>query len=169
MPEIPRRGRDSTAPAGTPRRQKRLVTRRLVEQPQQPHGGFVVDGRHQVGVANVVDPWDVLVADPFDAMSSEAGQEERGALEGLGGGDAGAGKALLEESPRQPACPRIRWRPPRRRNGPGGRRSVRKPDSTAGPVTPIVPEVVPELIELVEDHGLGPGPLGSPSTCRRSL
>ncbi len=61
---------------------------RLVEQPEQRQALFIVDRRDHVGVADVVNPRHVLVADAFDAMAAEAELVERRALQRLGGDDA---------------------------------------------------------------------------------
>jgi len=41
---------------------------RLVEQAQNPQAILVINGRHGVGVADVVDPRNMLVANALDAM-----------------------------------------------------------------------------------------------------
>src|SRR5262245_13510724 len=46
---------------------------------------LIVDGRHHIGVAGVVDPWHVLVADAFDAVAAEAELVESGTLQRFGG------------------------------------------------------------------------------------
>ena len=61
---------------------------RLVEQAEQRQALLVVDRGHHVGVAHVVDPRHVLVADAFDAMAAEAELVERGALQRFGRDDA---------------------------------------------------------------------------------
>ena len=71
----------------TPRPREELLARRLVEEPQDAHAVLVVDGGHGVGVADVVDPGHVLVADALDAVVAEAVHEQGRALQGLGGDD----------------------------------------------------------------------------------
>ena len=61
---------------------------RLVEQPEQRHALLIIDRRDHVGVAHVVNPRHVLVADAFDAMAAEAELIERRALQRFGGDDA---------------------------------------------------------------------------------
>ena len=69
------------------------MARLLVEEPQEAHAVLVVDGGHGVGVADVVDPGHVLVADALDAVVAEAVHEQRRALQRLGGDDAAAAGA----------------------------------------------------------------------------
>ena len=52
-----------------------------VEQPQQSLAVLVVDSDRHVGVLDVVDPRDVLVADALDAVTAEAVVEDGGTLE----------------------------------------------------------------------------------------
>ena len=46
----------------------------LVEQAHDLDARFIIDGGDHVGVADVVDPGDVLVADAFDAVVAETEQ-----------------------------------------------------------------------------------------------
>ena len=71
----------------------------FVEQAQELHALFVVDGGDDVGVADVVDPGDVLIADAFDAVIAEAAGQQGGALQGFGGGDAELGCLVRRKSP----------------------------------------------------------------------
>ena len=61
---------------------------RLVEQAEQRQALLIVDRGDHVGVADVVNPRHVLVADAFDAMAAEAELIERRALQRFGGDDA---------------------------------------------------------------------------------
>ena len=61
---------------------------RLIEQAEQCHALLIVDRRDHVGVADVVNPGHVLVADAFDAMTAEAELVERRALQRFGRDDA---------------------------------------------------------------------------------
>ena len=74
-----------------------LAAGRFVEEPHQGEALFVVDGDDHVGVAHVVNPGDVLVADAFDAMAAEAAAEQRGAFERFDGGDADVRMLRAEE------------------------------------------------------------------------
>ena len=122
-----------------------------VEEAQEPLAVLVVDGDGHVGVLDVVDPGDVLVADALNAVSAEAVVQDGGALEGLAYGQLQAGIALLEEVPGA--------------HGPGGAGGEAGPgeavagafdgleevrEGLAGDV--VVPEGVAHLLELVEDH-----------------
>ena len=127
---------------------------RLVEEAQDAHAVFVIDGRHGVGVADVVNPGHVLVADALDAVVTEAVHEQGGALDGLGGHDLGARVQALEVVP-----------------GGDGAGAARGADvaSKAGLVRAqtgehildgrardvVVPHGVTVLLELVEDQVLG--------------
>ena len=69
----------------------------FVEEPNEAHGMFVVDGGDHVGVSRVVNPGDVFVADAFDAVAAEAVEEQGGALEGFTDDEFGAGVLFFEE------------------------------------------------------------------------
>ena len=60
------------------------MTRLLVEQAHQLHGLLVIHGRDQVGVAHIVNPRNMLVADAFDAVLAESELQQGGTLQGLG-------------------------------------------------------------------------------------
>ena len=63
----------------------------FVEQAHELHRLLVVDGRNQVGVAHVVNPRHVLVADALDAVLAEAELQQGRALQRFGGDDAMSG------------------------------------------------------------------------------
>ena len=133
--------------------QQRLAPRRLVEHPQQPHRRLVIDRGDEVGGADVVNPRHVLVADPLDAVAAEPGRQQRRALQRLGDRDRAAGVGALEEVARSQRAggaggAHPRGQPPAR-TGDGGKRLLGRGAGDAE-----VPEVVPELLELVEDHRL---------------
>jgi hypothetical protein len=44
----------------------------LVEKPDEGDGGLVVDGDDHVGIAHVVDPGHVFIADSLDAVGAKA-------------------------------------------------------------------------------------------------
>ena len=68
-----------------------------VEQAEQSLGIFVVDVDDHVGVLDIVDPGDVLVADAFDAVAAEAVIKDGRALERFADGQLHAGIALLQK------------------------------------------------------------------------
>ena len=125
----------------------------FVEQAQELQALFVVDGDDHVGVADVVDPGDVLVADAFDAVLAEAAGQERGALQGFGGDDADVGVLGAQEIAGGDGA------------GAAGGGDVAGEavaglfdavedfvDDAAGDV--VVPDGVAELFELVEDDAI---------------
>ncbi len=123
---------------------------RVVEEAADRHRRLVVEADGDIGVLDVVDPRDVLVADALDAMLAEPVVEDGRALHRLGGGDDARRIQLLEVVTRADGACR-----------PGGEgnaaehvvgphhRLDRLDHRRAG--DRIVPEVVPELVELVED------------------
>ena len=152
MPEMPTSGSCRTTSSLTPRRSRLLLTGRLVEQPRQHHGLLVVDGGNHVGVAHVVDPGHVLVADALDAVLAKAQRVERRALQRLVGDHPqrrvpGAQVVAGGDRPGRPGGARV-----------GGQPAVVGPvvvlvdllDDRAGHL--VVPDRVAELLELVEDH-----------------
>ena len=138
------------------------AARRLVEQAEQPDRRLVVDRGHDVRVAYVVDPGDVLVADPLDPVCAEARQQQRRALECFGGRDA---------TPREPTLQVVACS--ERPCGTGGPHPAGT--SVAGAGDPlerrlgrrsrdaVVPQVVPEFVELVEDHRVRPAAADLPA------
>ena len=58
-----------TAPA------EQSVTLGFIEEPDEVHRRLIVDRRHEIGMAQVVDPRDMLVTDALDAMRAEAVRE----------------------------------------------------------------------------------------------
>ena len=87
MPEMPSRASFSMLACVHAQRGQVVLAGRLVEQAQDAHAVLVVDGGHRVGVAHVVDPGHVLVADALDAVVAEAVHEQGRALQRLGGDD----------------------------------------------------------------------------------
>ena len=68
-----------------------------VEQAEQSLGIFVVNVDDHVGVLDVVDPRDMLVADTLDAVAAEAIVEDGRALQRFADGQLHARIALLQE------------------------------------------------------------------------
>ena len=135
---------------------------RLVEQPQEPQGGFVVDRRHHVGVAGVVNPGNVLVPNALDAVASEARTKKGGTLKRLGGSDPAARAVLLEivagsERTCGPRRAHPRCQPVGRSSEPFVRRLYGWPRHS------IVPQVVAEFVELVEYDGFRANPADLPA------
>ncbi len=114
------------------------------------NGGVIVESDRHVGVLGVVDPGDVLVADALDAVLAEPVVEQGRALERFAGRDLRVGVELLEVVAGGDGSGRT-----------GGQRHA--PELVAGPHgrledldhgragDRVVPQVVPELVELVED------------------
>ena len=151
-----RRGARSATPAS---RRGRLAAGLLVEEADEAHRQLVVDADRGVGVAEVVDPGDVLVADALDAVVAEAVLEDGRALEGFGHGDAWRrGRCRAGRSPSR-GCPRE----PEERTAPATRSPGPRDGAEGllhrGAGDGVVPEVVRQLVELVEDDGLGAGAL----------
>ena len=130
------------------------LPRRLVEQAQQAHAVLVVDRRHRVGVADVVDPGHVLVADALDAVVTEAVVEQGGALDGFGGDGLDASVEGLEVVPggdgARAACGA----------DVAGQASLLGLDAIedvfrGGARDVVVPDGITELLELIEDQVLG--------------
>ena len=115
---------------------------------------LVVDGGDHVGVADVVDPGNVLVADAFDAVIAEAAAQKRRALQCFGGDDADVRVLRAEEiagGDRAGAAGGADVSATRRSPGCLMRLKISSIDS-AGHV--VVPDGVAELFELVEDHAV---------------
>ncbi len=151
MEESPK---SSQAPAfgfGNPKTLKEAVPGLLVEEAQEAEAILVVDRGHGVGIADVVHPGDVLVADALDPMSAKAVEKERRALPRLGGDDAEPGMKGLEIVARGK-------RPGRAGRGDeSGRASRSRPAGfkrllgrRSGDL--IMKEGIAELGKLVEDH-----------------
>ena len=87
MPEMPSQASFCTWRLVHAERGQVVPARGLVEQAQDAQAILVVNGRHRIGVAHVVDPGDVLVADALDAVVAEAVHEQRRALQRFGGDD----------------------------------------------------------------------------------
>ncbi len=127
----------------------------LVEQTGDVDHGVVVDGHHQVGVADIVDPRHVLVADALDAVRPESVLEQGRALQGFAGGDLAAREDLLHV---------IAAGDRPRRTGGGG--DAAELVAGAGEALEgllhgvtgdlVVPQVIGEFLELVEDHQVLP-------------
>ncbi len=127
------------------------LTHRLVEQPSQADDHVVVQVDDQVGALQVVDPGHVLVADPLDAVSAEAVFQQRRALGRLARRHLAGRKVLLQQVPAANGA-----------GGAGGQGQAvvavlrtklllqHLQHGVAGDL--VVPQVVAELIELVEDH-----------------
>ena len=128
-----------------------LLTFLAVKQAQQALGVFVVNVDDHVGVLDIVDPGDVLVADAFDAVATEAVIQNGRALERFADGELHAGITFFQKV----ACGH-------RAGGAGGEagaseslagllgvfKEVRQ--RVAGDI--VVPQGVAHLGELVEDH-----------------
>ena len=84
MPEMPSSRSCSTCACVHAQGGQALPAGGLVEQPEEAHAVLVVDGRHGVGVAHVVHPGHVLVADALDAVGAEAVLQQGRALLRLG-------------------------------------------------------------------------------------
>jgi hypothetical protein len=127
----------------------------LIEQPGNIDHGVVVDGHHQVGIAHVVDPRHVLVADAFDAVRPESVLKQGRALQGFARGDLAAGEDLLHIIAAGDGARRT-----------GGRSDAAEHVAGAGEALEgllhgvtgdlVMPQVVAELLELVEDHQVLP-------------
>jgi hypothetical protein len=142
-----------------------------VEEGVEFVGRLVGDGDDDVGVGDVVDQRDVLVADALDVVFAEAVLEHRRALERFDGDDLGAVLLL------QPVAGGDRAGRP----GGGGERGEREvstlrlvlrshgvEDVAEGPAgDAVVAEVVAELGELVE-HEVARGPCEARCRRRRS-
>ena len=124
---------------------------RFVEQAAQVDHGIVVDGHHHVGVLDIMNPRDVLVADALDAVCTEAVLQQGRALQRFAGHDLAVGEDLLHV---------IAAGDGPGRTGRGSHAAVvvlRAHQFLEGlfhGVTGdfVVPQVVAELLELVEDH-----------------
>ncbi len=100
---------------------------------------------------DIVDPGDVLVADAFDAVRAEAVLEQRRALQRLAGADLAAGERLLHVV----AAGDRAGRAGRQDDAAIGSARGQRPldDLLHGvPGDFVVPQVVAELFELIEDH-----------------
>ena len=125
-----------------------------VEQAEQSLGIFVVNIDDHVGVLDIVDPGDVLVADAFDAVAAEAVIQDGRALQRFADSQLHARIALLEEVTRR-----------HRAGGAGGEAGASQSlarllhvlkqvgQGVAGDI--VVPQGVAHLGELVEDHHAG--------------
>ena len=125
-----------------------------VEEAKQSLGIFVVDVDDHVGVLDIVDPGDVLVADALDAVAAEAVVEDGRALERFADGELHGGVALLQKVARG-----------HRAGGAGGEAGACQSlaglldgfkevcKGVAGDV--VMPQGVAHLGELVEDHHAG--------------
>ncbi len=114
---------------------------------------LVVDGRDHVGVAHVVHPGHVLVADPLDAVRAEAVREQRRALQRLGRHDLHVREPGAQVVAGRDGAGRARGRDV------GGQPAVRLADLAEDLLDDraghgVVPGRVPELLELVEDGDL---------------
>ena len=74
-----------------------LLTFLAVKQAQQALGVFVVNVDDHVGVLDIVDPGDVLVADAFDAVAAEAVIQNGRALERFADGELHAGITFFQK------------------------------------------------------------------------
>ena len=72
------------------------MTRRFIEQAQQPHRRLVINGGDNVRGAYVVDPRNVFVSNTLNAMSTKSRLQQRGALKRFSGSDPGPGEDCLE-------------------------------------------------------------------------
>jgi hypothetical protein len=123
-----------------------------VEQDVERVGVAVADVDDDVGVHDVVDQRDVLVADPLDVVFAEPVPEQRWALEGLGRGDRRA-EALLQMVPRRDRSRRPGGRDERVQPEPGLALGQRLEDVRERPAGDhLVHQVVRVLGELVEDR-----------------
>src|SRR5450756_2101652 len=123
----------------------------LIEKAKQMHRILVADGGHGVGVADVVDPGDMLVADTLDTVCAKPVCVEGRALQGLDGRDMAVRVDLLEVLASTDG--------PRRASGGDISRHARSwtldavedlLKCRAGHV--VVPQCVAELLELVEHN-----------------
>ena len=73
-----------------------IDTLRCVEQSEQSLAVLVVDVNDHVGVLDVMDPRDMLVADALDAVTAEAVVQDRGALQGFADAELEVRVLLLE-------------------------------------------------------------------------
>ena len=134
----------------------------LVKQPEQREALFVVDRGHHIGVADVVDPWHVLVADPFDAMPSETELVERGALQCFRCDDAHVRVDRAEIIARRDRAGRTRRRDETSKTIVGASYLFKNGlDGVAGDV--VMPYCISKLLKLVEDHAIGPGATNLPA------
>ncbi len=127
------------------------ASRFLVEEPRDVDHSIIVNRHNQVCILCIVDPWDVLVADAFDAVRAESVFEQGRALQGFACGNLAIGENLFHviAAGNRPC-----------RTGGGGHAAitvVRSHDlfqdlfhRVAGHFK--VPQVIAELLELVEDH-----------------
>ena len=151
MPEKPSRSRRLIDVLGHALALEILPAFRLVEQAGDAHHVVIIDGDDHVGVLDVVDPGHVLVANAFDAVRAEAVLQKGRALQRFAGDDLAGGEDLLHVVAAGD-----------RPGGTGGeghaavgilRAELGAQHFFHGmPGDVVVPEVVAELIELVEDH-----------------
>ena len=128
-----------------------LLPRRFVEQAQGAHAVLVVNRDNRIGVADVVDPRDMLVADALDAMPAEPVEQQGRTLRGLARHDLHVRRNGAQVIARIDGA-----------GGTGGRAEAGEPavlaleleeqllDGAAGDV--VMPAGVAELRELVENH-----------------
>jgi len=77
IPEMPQQGQVGCQRLGHPRLHRYSRPASSLNRRSRLMGG-VVDGHHQVGVAHVVDPGDVLVADALDAVAPKPARSRVG-------------------------------------------------------------------------------------------
>ena len=126
----------------------------FVEQPGQTHHRLVVHINDQVRVLHVVNPGDVLVSNAFDAMLAEAVFHEGGHLERLPGHDFHLGEQGLEVIAAGNGAGRTGGQAQPAEDIPGAHMTVQHL-LHGPPGNREVPQVVPEIVELVEDDHLG--------------
>ena len=124
---------------------------RFVKQTHQADRRFIINGHHQVKVFDVVNPRYVLITDALDTVFPKSVLQQRRALQRFAGGNFTHGELSLEKIATSdgPGRTGSRYKHPEMISG---FHDKLKDFQHSGSGDLIMPEVVAEFIELVENY-----------------